>query len=69
MKQTENLQLQKKMEPAAPKSAAQSFFESCALKKEKLPQETQAFFQLQVMQLFFNTENPHLLPIPITPLP
>uniref|UniRef100_A0A2C9LG74 MADF domain-containing protein n=1 Tax=Biomphalaria glabrata TaxID=6526 RepID=A0A2C9LG74_BIOGL len=51
------------------RSATQIFFDSCALRLEKLPARTQSFLQFQIAQLFFNAENPDLNPVPIMPLP
>ncbi|CAL1526524.1 unnamed protein product [Lymnaea stagnalis] len=57
-------------EPAVPnRSAAQVFFESCALRMEKLSPRHQSFLQLQVSQLLFNAENPDVTPLAIIPLP
>ena len=50
------------------RSVADAYFESCALRMEKLPQEMQSFVQLQISQIFINAENP-TLQLPITPLP
>ncbi|KAI0223772.1 hypothetical protein LSAT2_025097 [Lamellibrachia satsuma] len=51
------------------KDADDVFYESCALRSKKLPATTQSFLQLQVSQLFFNAENPLMLPVQITPVP
>ena len=51
------------------KDADDVFYESCALRSKKLPATTRSFLQLQVSQLFFNAENPLMLPVQITPLP
>ena len=50
------------------RSVADAFFESCALRMEKLPQKIQSFVQLQISQIFINAENP-TLQMQITPLP
>ncbi|XP_059173931.1 uncharacterized protein LOC131954339 isoform X2 [Physella acuta] len=62
------------LDPAAdpdlgPKSAARAFFESCAMRMEKLPVRCQSYLQLQVSQLFFNAENPDVPPVDIIPIP
>ena len=51
------------------RTAEKAFFDSCALRMEKLPTPTKSILQLQICQLFFNAENPDLPPVPITPLP
>ena len=51
------------------RDADDMFFDSCALRCKKLPATTRSFLQLQVSQLFFNAENPHMPQVQITPLP
>ena len=54
------------------RSADDAFFESCALRMQKIPPKLRAYLQLQISQLFLNAENysdPQLPQLPITPLP
>ena len=46
----------------AQKSPEDAFFESCALRVKQLPSHIRSIIQVQVQQLLYNAENPHLPP-------
>ena len=43
-----------------PKSARQLYFDMCAMRAECLSPDVWAVLQMQIQQLLFNAENPHL---------
>ena len=53
----------------AQKSPEDAFFESCALRVKQLPSQIRSIVQVQVQQLLYNAENPHLPPQVLVPLP
>ena len=51
------------------KSNVDLFFEHCAQRVKALDGTVQGVVQIQVQQLLFNAENPHMPAAPIMPLP
>ena len=51
---------------ALPKTAEDLFFDSCALRMQKLSPAKKSLLQLQISQLFYNAENPDVFPVALT---